>query len=88
MRVFDPDQPEKTFIMEDGRVVEVTHLDREQGGRSEMTGLVENSGNYQEEKMEEKEEKKEEKKEEEGKADSGRNTDVAGETEEVKTGEN
>ena len=39
VRVFDPDHPEKTFIMEGGRVVEVTDLDVEQGEHIEMTGL-------------------------------------------------
>ena len=37
--MFDPDHPEKTFIMEGGRVVEVTDLDVEQGEHIEMTGL-------------------------------------------------
>ena len=107
VRVFDPDQPEKTFIMENGRVVEVTHRDGEQGGRSEMTGLVEATREATEEDVlvedikdrRDNEEtgddpdletgkSQKDKEEEEGEADSGGNTDVAGETEEVKTGEN
>ena len=36
-RVFDPDNPEKNFIMMAGQVVEVTDVD--QGGQLEMIGL-------------------------------------------------
>ena len=40
VRVFDPEQPEKTFIMEDGQVVEAD-LDVEEGEHSELKGLEE-----------------------------------------------
>lgn len=39
VRVFDPDHPEKSLIIKQGRVVEVT--DVEQGEHSEVTALVE-----------------------------------------------
>ena len=42
VRVFDPDQPGKNFIMEGGRVVELT--EPEQGGHFEMTGLEDETG--------------------------------------------
>ena len=38
--MFDPEQPEKTFIMEDGQVVEAD-LDVEEGEHSELEGLEE-----------------------------------------------
>ena len=38
VRVFDPEHPEKRLILKEGRVVEVTDLDVEQGGDVEMTG--------------------------------------------------
>ena len=41
VRVFDPEHPEKSLILKEGRVVEVTDLDVEQGGDVEMTGLEE-----------------------------------------------
>ena len=41
VRVFDPENPEKSLILKEGRVVEVTDLDVEQGGDVEMTGLEE-----------------------------------------------
>ena len=41
MRVFDPEHPEKSLVLKEGRVVEVTDLDVEQGGDVEMTGLEE-----------------------------------------------
>jgi len=117
VRVFDPDparklvrvfdQPEKTFIMEDGRVVEVTHLDEEQGDRSEMTGLVEETREATEDDVpvEDIEDRRgsedtddepdletgnsqEDEKKEDEKGEAGGNTDVAGETEDVKIGEN
>ena len=37
VRVFDPEHPEKSLILKEGRVVEVTDLDLEQGGNVEMT---------------------------------------------------
>ena len=39
VKVFDPEQPDKNFIMEGGRVVELTETDVEQGGHTEMTVL-------------------------------------------------
>ena len=39
MRVFDPDNPEKTFIMEAGRLVELSDFDVELGGQFEMIVL-------------------------------------------------
>ena len=66
VRVFDPDLPHKTFILEEGSVVELTDKDLEQGGHMEMT----------EAEAEEEAEKKEEK----GEADLI--LDVAGETKE------
>ena len=41
VRVFDPEHPEKSLVLKEGRVVEVTDLDVEQGGDVEMTGLEE-----------------------------------------------
>ena len=41
LRVFDPEHPEKSLVLKEGRVVEVTDLDVEQGGDVEMTGLEE-----------------------------------------------
>ena len=38
VRVFDPEHPEKILILNEGRVVEVTDLDAEQGGHVKMTG--------------------------------------------------
>ena len=38
VRVFDPDQPHKTFIMKEGRVLELTEHYVEQGGQMEMKG--------------------------------------------------
>ena len=37
--MFDPEQPEKFFVMEGGRVVGLTETDVEQGGHTEMTAL-------------------------------------------------
>ena len=34
VRVFDPEHPEKSLVLKEGRVVEVTDLDVEQGGTS------------------------------------------------------
>ena len=42
VRVFDPDQSGKSFIMEGGRVVEVTET--EKGGHFEKTGLEDETG--------------------------------------------
>ena len=39
--MFDPEHPEKSLVLKEGRVVEVTDLDVEQGGDVEMTGLEE-----------------------------------------------
>ena len=39
VRVFDPEHPEKSLVLKEGRVVEVTALDVEQGGDVEMTRL-------------------------------------------------
>ena len=39
--MFDPEHPEKSLVLKDGRVVEVTDLDVEQGQHTEMTGLEE-----------------------------------------------
>ena len=39
--MFDPEHPEKSLVLKEGRVVEVTDLDLEQGGNVEMTGLEE-----------------------------------------------
>ena len=41
MRVFDPEHPENSLVLKEGRVVVVTDLDVEQGGDVEMTGLEE-----------------------------------------------
>ena len=43
VRVFDPEHPEKSLVLTEGRVVEVTDLDVEQEGNTEMTGLVEDT---------------------------------------------
>ena len=42
--MFDPDQPHKTFIMKEGRVLELTEHDVEQGGQLEMTRTEEETG--------------------------------------------
>ena len=39
--MFDPEHPQKSLILKEGKVEEVTDLDVEQGGDVEMTGLEE-----------------------------------------------
>ena len=86
VRVFDPEEPEKTFIMEGGRVVELTESDVEQGGYTNMRGLegeTEAKRDSDEADEDQPELETENSKKEEGEADSVENTpDISGQTQE------
>ena len=60
--MFDPDQPHKTFIMKEDRVLELTEHDLEQGGQMEEESEVKMipgvAGDLEEKEEEVAEEKK------------------------------